>query len=314
MIFVDVRGNVGNQLFQYAFAQNIQELNNQKIVFSTYYIEKYSADYGIKFSLNQFITEKDNVVITNEKPIIRYRFFMQLSRIMEKISSITNNRFSLIDKIVFKLLSFFGIYIWMKESFIKFSIRKCDNYYICGYWQSEKFFSNISEKFRNKIKSSFVVEEKNKEFLTTIKSLNSVCVTIRRGDFISNSKFKKIYYICDQNYFYRGIIKIQEEIPDISLVVFSDDIEWAKRNLNVDIPIYFESGEDTLSQKLLLMSSCKHFILSNSSFSWWAEFLSSSSEKKVIAPSKWYTDNRKVDIWRKHWYLLKSDKEEKINE
>ena len=75
MIFVDVRGNVGNQLFQYAFAQNIQELNNQKIVFSTYYIEKYSADYGIKFSLNQFITEKDITIVITKIP-----FFIILIR------------------------------------------------------------------------------------------------------------------------------------------------------------------------------------------------------------------------------------------
>ena len=302
MIFVDVRGNVGNQLFQYALAQRIQKINGQKIIFSTYYIKKYSKKYGIQFSLDEFITNKKNVSVSEEKPNLLYRILMQFGRILGRISNVKGK--GRIDYFIFKILSYFGIYIWLKEFFVNIKISEHKNYYLCGYWQSEKYFQDISNELRNEILNTFVVHKKNKDLLKVIKTSNSVCVTIRRGDYVNNEKFKKIYYICDEAYFRNAIKMLQEKTNNLSLIIFSDDIDWARKNIKVNLPTYFESGKDSLSQKLLLMSSCKHFILSNSSFSWWAEFLSKSSKKIVIAPEKWYSDNRRVDIWRENWLLL----------
>ena len=70
---------------------------------------------------------------------------------------------------------------------------------------------------------------------------------------------------------------------------------------------YYESGKDPVWEKLRLMSLCKHFVISNSSFSWWAQYLSTNEDKIVYAPKQWYVDGRKADIFEKSWRYLEDE-------
>lgn len=72
-----------------------------------------------------------------------------------------------------------------------------------------------------------------------------------------------------------------------------------KKNIPVDVPAYYESGLDPIWEKMRLMYSCKHFIISNSTFSWWAQFLGSWKDKVVISPDRWWNN----PDW--HSYLLR---------
>ncbi|EPO2592080.1 alpha-1,2-fucosyltransferase, partial [Escherichia albertii] len=87
--------------------------------------------------------------------------------------------------------------------------------------------------------------------------------------------------------------------------IFSDDIEWCKDNIFLDNKTYFVQG-DTYHVELdmLLMSKCKHNIISNSSFSWWAAWLNENRNKIVIAPSKWFKKDIKHDIIPESWVKL----------
>jgi hypothetical protein len=82
--------------------------------------------------------------------------------------------------------------------------------------------------------------------------------------------------------------KIKEKVSQCIFVFFSDDVEWCKGTFQSDANnYYFESGSDPVWEKLRLMYSCKHFIISNSTFAWWAQFLGSNPKKIVIAPCRW---------------------------
>ena len=136
-----------------------------------------------------------------------------------------------------------------------------------------------------------------------IENNESVCISIRRGDFLAN-EHKKDCFICDNNYFYKAISEIKKRLANPKFIVFSDDVEWCKNNMNFPSDTRFEDGNDPLWEKMRLMYSCKNFIISNSTFSWWAQYLSRNDNKIVIAPKKWRNNNYVSDIYEKNWILI----------
>lgn len=291
MIHVNIRGNIGNQLFEYACARNLQKKYNKKIVLHIYDLKKYHPEY--KFNLDGYLLNK-NVVITDKKiPFYFYTrtFFL---RIFRKFSPV----------IYFNFMKMFGCFTWLGNTYRKFPDKEYKDIYIDGYFQSENYFEDVRKELLEELIPKEKPNENNKELYEKIKNTESVCITIRRGDYVSNETYKKKFFICDEEYFYTAIKKIKKLIPDCTFFIFSDDVNWAKENLKIEGKVFFETGEDTVFEKLRLMSGCKHFILSNSSFSWWAQYLSQNKNKKVIAPSIWYTNKEKTDIYQKNWELI----------
>lgn len=303
MIYVDLKGNLGNQLFIYAFARKIQYITGQNIVLSTYNLEKYFPDYTL--SINQYkLNEKCSIDKFKFPFYLNPNFF--LNKVFNKIFPPKNKIRMFFEKVRFTLLRKFGILYWMGDSFIDVdfnSLKSFKNIYVSGFWQSPMYFEDIRDILKSELEPNESLSDESEKLLGIIKSTNSTCVTIRRGDYVSNSKIVDMYYLCDLKYFKKGIDLIDKESSNSTLICFSDDIAWAKENITTQVPTYFESGKDSVSHKLLLMSNCKNFILSNSSFSWWAEFLSDNSGI-TYAPSRWYSNGSGNDIYRENWKLI----------
>lgn len=302
MIFVDIKGNLGNQLFIYACARKLQKETGQTICLNTYYLKKYYDDYS--FSLNDFILNED-VIIEENKPL---PWFMNMNSFFPKLVIKFLSKFDVINKIVsnlfFYLYSKFGVYIWLNATYKKLTIKKKKNYYLSGFWQSDKYFEDV----RNNIMEELIPREglldKNLEFYNLINTTESICVTIRRGDYVTNEKVKKTHFVCNELFFIEGVEKLKKDLKKPIVFCFSDDIEWAKKNIHFDCPTYYETGNDPVWEKLRLMSACKNFVISNSSFSWWAQYLSKSENKIVYAPSIWYADGTKADIFQENWRYI----------
>ncbi len=163
--------------------------------------------------------------------------------------------------------------------------------YICqGKFENPAFFDQIRPVLQKEFTPKELPKSENRELYEIIDSTNSVCVSIRRGDFLSD-KFRKDFYVCDENYFHKAILEVKKRIENPVLIFFSDDIEWVKSNIKTDLPSYYETGNDPVWEKLRLMYSCKHFVISNSTFSWWAQYLSRSDRKVVICPNRWSNNN-----------------------
>ncbi|MEM7514287.1 MAG: alpha-1,2-fucosyltransferase, partial [Bacteroidota bacterium] len=91
-------------------------------------------------------------------------------------------------------------------------------------------------------------------------------------------------------YYDKAIAYFQEEVDNPEIFVFSDDIEWCKENLQYKLPLTFVGHEykgKRFGKYLYLMSLCKHFIIPNSTFGWWAAWLSRNEQKKVVMPKPW---------------------------
>ena len=173
-----------------------------------------------------------------------------------------------------------------------------------GYFESPKYFNSIKKELQKEFTPKEKPLAKNKKLYQEIKDNNSVCISIRRGDFVTNEKYKKEHFVCDELYFKKAINKMNAKIKDPKYIVFSDDINWVKENMKFPKGTLYETGNDPVWEKLRLMYSCKHFIISNSSFSWWAQYLSRNKEKIVIAPKIWNLKNENRDIYEDDFILI----------
>lgn len=158
-----------------------------------------------------------------------------------------------------------------------------DNVTLHGYFQSEKYFQHCAEDLRNALafKPKIV---KQVELLDFVK--DAISVHVRRGDYVSQPQNHPLQNI---EFYEEGIQIINEDLP---VAVFSDDTEWCRGKFESTSknPVFIMEGGNPYTD-FYLMSQCKHNIIANSSFSWWAAWLNQNADKKVIAPSNWFGTN-----------------------
>jgi hypothetical protein len=139
-----------------------------------------------------------------------------------------------------------------------------------------------------------------------IQSCESVALHIRRGDYVTLPSASSYHGLCSLQYYERGIDCIKQNVKTPVFFVFSDDIEWAKNNLNIDAPVHYVDKIQPAHCDMRLMRLCHHHIIANSSFSWWGAWLAENLDKTVIAPRQWFnhSDNDTRDLIPESWNLL----------
>jgi len=177
--------------------------------------------------------------------------------------------------------------IFQEESFQFSPIPKIKNITLNGYFQSEKYFLNN----KREIVDLFYPTDEELAGVSIWKKERgiekpSVSVHVRRGDYLKVSDYHAITPI---SYF----DKSTSTFSDVDFIVFSDDIKWAKENLKIKNCHFSDSGDEI--SDFYLMLSCSHNIISNSSFSWWAAYLNKNEDKRVVAPSRWFTEKANLD-------------------
>jgi len=266
MTIVKIQGGLGNQLFQYALARSIKE----KGIDVKLDIFKNRDNFNRSYKLDKF---NISLEIANDEEIKKLKGY---------------------DGVFRRVLNKFKLDVIKPDSFYKEKLYMSycdgvfrDNLYLDGYWQNENYFKDI----RTILLKEFKIKDlsnKAKKYLDLINN-NSVSIHIRRGDYL---KLKDIYYICDLDYYNKAIEFILKKIKNPTFFIFSDDINWCKKNLNLKNVVFVESTTDI--DDLFLMKSCKHNVIANSTFSWWGAWLNENRDKIVITPKKWFVK----DEWR----------------
>lgn len=152
-----------------------------------------------------------------------------------------------------------------------------------GYYQNEMYF----KEYRNEILNLFEIDETTNQYLTEkysdITFENTCSIHVRRGNYVERQHFHPLQTI---EYYKRAISIIGEKTL---FLIFSDDIDWCKSNLDfIENKIFISGNLDY--QDLYLMSMCNHNIIANSSFSWWGAWLNRHINKKIIYPSFWFNN------------------------
>lgn len=307
MIKIQMHGRLGNQLFQYAYARKIQMETGQKICICFQEVEsKGDISDGWEDTLKYFKVS-DYKVYKKKLPFIFYKmnFFSIILAVIYYLSYLTKKR-DRKETINYQkkwcpILDKFGIR-WLINDYYPFRYNN-KNILLNGSFESEKYFSDIRKTLLKEIVPKQQLLEKNKTLFHIICESNSVCISIRSFDELAGDKRKSFYQICNKEYFDMAVEYVKKHLENPVFFVFSDNIEWVKQEFDfMDCAVIYENEQNPVWEKLRLMSACKHFIISNSTFSWWAQYLGTEEEKLVIAPCKWRDD--KPDLIMDNWILL----------
>ena len=283
MIKILIYGGLGNQLFQFAFGESLK-ISNSKIEVEYIDLTQYAPTKRV-WELG-FLKIYPQLI--NKREIAGIFFKRLINAQLNKFSS--------------KFL-YFGIVNESQYEYINEYLQKGQSFIIDGYWQSEKYF------IKNKVDIKKILKMNNNYQITPKKSkYQKVAVHIRLGDYINSKKGRDNHLVCDIDWYKNAINYLKNYNKKLHFTVFSDDKELIKnqfknyKNLEINQSDYSKDAYEDLYE----MATFDHFIISNSSYSWWASYLGEKENSIIIAPKYWYKDKKtkETPLFRKNWTLL----------
>jgi len=278
MVIVRLRGGLGNQMFQYAMGKRIALHYNTNVKLDLTSLLKKGKKDSRPYQLHIFNIEEDFFI--NPK-LIEFLYKNKLNFVTQLIKRIKGRGIKKIKEQSFSV----------QEDLIT---NPQDNRVYTGYWQSEKYFKEVRDEILKDFSFKEELSPGAQNILDNIKTKNSVCVHVRRGDYVGDDFFQSM----GLDYFKKASDYLNEHNSDLHFYIFSDDTEWCKENIKLDYDftiVDYKTDKIRYKEDLQLMSLCNHFIISASSFSWWAVWLGSHDNKMVVAPKKWFLDTS-VDV------------------
>ena len=342
MVIVRLMGGLGNQMFQYAAARRVSHVRNVPLkldlshfghipagdtpwqyVLSVFAIrEEFATPEDIRSltwgRANRFTKMLLGIIERRLPPDRRYGLgFFSIREEIASPGDIRDLKWGGTNRILRMLRSRIeqglppGRRTWIRERHFQFDPEILDiagHVYLDGFWQSEKYFSDIQDILRREFTVRGVPDPLTSEMCRQASSGESVSVHIRRGDYVSNPVTSRFHGTCPPDYYERAVSHIARRASPLHFFIFSDDPAWARKNLTLDHPATYveHNGPDKGHEDLRIMTHCKHHIIANSSFSWWGAWLSNTPGKIVVAPRKWFADEkiRTEDLVPDPWVRL----------
>jgi hypothetical protein len=184
--------------------------------------------------------------------------------------------------------------------------------YYFGYWQNEGYFATIHHELRREFTLGTPLVEPVVALQEAMAGCRSVSVHVRQYHGIGADgkvirKAREHHGACSMEYYQQALERIGVQ-PGTVCFIFADNLRWAKENLKLPGPCRYVADECPCSavEELLLMASCQHHVVANSSFSWWGAWLGRNPNKVVVAPRIWMRGlpESAVDICPKEWIKL----------
>lgn len=282
MIVVKLFGGLGNQMFQYAAGRRLAHMRAVELRLDPSGFEGSNRTYALD-SLN-----------------IQGRLADATD--LEQVRSMPRR---IVGRCVAKVRRAIGIggFAHIRESKLSFDrriLKLRDGVYLDGYWQSHKYFADVSQLIQEELICKDPQEGSNQELACRIAACNAVSVHVRRGDYVSDPRTNRYHGTCDLDYYARCVSDLTKTVSDPCFFVFSDDVQWVSDHLKLPhaMEIVSHNGSDQGHEDIRLMSQCRHHIIANSSFSWWGAWLNPHPGKIVYAPQRWLNDSRRDTQWR----------------
>jgi hypothetical protein len=189
------------------------------------------------------------------------------------------------------------------------ALNASDGSRLVGYWQSEKYFEESTERIRLEFSIRSPLEGRNALLARQMEEGTSISIHVRRGDYVRTPHTASIHNVCNEQYYLRCIDRLAQSVDEPRFFVFSDEPQWVRDHLPIPFPttVVDHNTAARSFEDLRLMSLCRHHIIANSSFSWWGAWLDSAPDKIVLMPKRWFADKdpeETMDIRPKGWVPL----------
>lgn len=287
MIIVSISGGLGNQLFQYSAAIAKSGLKPKDVVLDLGFFE-LSGDLGAtprSYKLSELGLEGLETINLLESRIKRTKAkmlsFMLPGYYYEEI--IETDPFKVDQRV--------------------FSTSK-NIVYLNGYWQWRQHAEYSASLMKTLVFRSAILNGRKQDIFSNTDLDTRVAIHIRRGDYSEEA------LTCSKEYYHKSMADMKSRLgEDLTWFIFSDDIGWAKANIRPPGKSYYISDEQSRSDidDFCAMASIRYHIISNSTFSWWAAFASSTYYRQsvIIAPIHWWKSipASNISIYPKTWIV-----------
>lgn len=302
MVIIQLAGGLGNQMFQYALYSELKNLGREVKIDD---VSGFVQDTQRAPALAPF-------GITYDRPG-KKELEKMLDSSMLPWHRVRRKLFGRHKKAYFE----------ESKLFIP-KILEWDDIYLEGYWQSEKYFWKSGDLLRRVYDTDKLVryllrkgvwerrvegQRSAAQYATGINNTCSVSIHVRRGDYLIPENQVLFGGICTEAYYMEGMRLMRERYPGCSFYLFCNDKDWARESFagqkDVTLVDLQDSGEGSVNDEtdlgyaeFVLMSRCKHHILANSSFGWWASYLSPNPDSFILVPERWLNNVDSSDFYR----------------
>lgn len=303
MIHLILSGRLGNQLFMYAAAEQLRLRRSRNETICIHDIDilrsGWMTDLLPEYALPG--VEFDHADYTDQIKKINLQSILLRGYLDFILPKPYQTKYRL-EKKYRKLFQRNGLLLCQNGFLPTDELPDAKDVVMLGYFQSEQYFPDLRDKLIESLVLRERLEEHGYPLLDELPDRNTVCVTLKVESNVGN----KAYGVCTEEYWRKGIRYMKEHTENPLFFVCSDNVDYAKGLLSPIIGndvIFQPRGFDAVDT-LSAMALCNHYVISNSSFSWWAQYLGSAPEKIVAAPSRWMAVDMPLAIEQDNWVKL----------
>ncbi len=285
-LIVYLSGGMGNQLFQYFFGMSCSKILNRKL-----YIENktgFITDFAFKRKF-----EIPLISLANTKSYtLSFLFFRIIRKIFKKkIFKIYNNLFITEHEL-------------KKNKDILEKNADVENIFIIGDFQNEKYFEKDKMETINSLNLGEIKNNKIVEVFESLDLNNTVAIGMRFYEELSKNKQHLVGDLTPISFYNEAIELFEKKLENPKYIIFSFKDHEMLKQLNISKEKIVFINDQTIKceniEKLLMMSNFKNFIISNSSFYWWAAYFAEMKYEKIniVATNNFFDDKTIPDRWK----------------
>jgi hypothetical protein len=275
MLINRLSGGLGNQLFQYAFGLYLELIHQRRVLTDAAYL---SANKNAPL-----LTQRHySLHIFNIRPKFCNQWHLSLFQ---------QSRYWRLNALAEK---FFNTHLYQQiEESDDFSVEQLsDHALLTGNWQDYRYVQAVATELRKQLQFRNSLTKEALQWQQKIDNQPvAVALHVRRGDYLKPHVAQMLPPL-SWDYYLQAIEQVQQQFGrQAFFYVFSDDTKWCRGQFaSMDIPyaIVPNNFENQMFADFQLMTHCRHFVIANSTFSWWGAWLGTAADKQVWTPAQWY--------------------------